>query len=95
MVIACDHTIHSLYPIPPYLHTPYPHTPIPPYLDVIVRVPVRVVDDDGIGCGEVDTETTGTSREKKRKLLCPGSWEERGRLTCSLQHVAYNMLYNM
>ena len=84
-VIACTHTSHTPYPIPPY--------PIPPYLDVIVRVPVRVVDDDGIGCGEVDTKTTGTSREKKRKLLCPGSWGERGRLTCSVQHihVAYNM----
>lgn len=25
-------------------------------LDVIVRVPVRVVDDDSVGCGQVDAQ---------------------------------------
>ena len=28
-------------------------------LDVVVWVPVRVVDDDGVGRGQVDTQTSG------------------------------------
>lgn len=29
------------------------------YLDVIVRIPIRVIDDDGISSGEVDPQTAG------------------------------------
>lgn len=31
----------------------------PPYLDVVVRVPVRVVDDDGVCGGQVYAQTSG------------------------------------
>lgn len=29
------------------------------YLDVVVGIPVRVVDDDGVGGGQVDAQTSG------------------------------------
>jgi hypothetical protein len=28
-------------------------------LDVVVRIPIRIVDDDGIGCRQIDTQTSG------------------------------------
>ena len=41
-------------------------------LEVHLRVPVAVVDDDGIGGGEVDTQTSGAGGEEEDKLLRAG-----------------------
>ena len=38
-----------------------------PCLHVVVRVPVRVVDDDGIGSRQVDAQTTGTRGKQESK----------------------------
>ena len=38
------------------------------YLDVVVWVPVRVIDDDGVGSVQVDAETPGFRRKQERKL---------------------------
>ena len=39
------------------------------HLDVVVRVPVRVIDDDGVGGVEVDTETSGPGGQQEAELL--------------------------
>lgn len=38
------------------------------YLDVIVGVPVRIIDDDGVGRCKVDAQTTCSGREEEGKL---------------------------
>ena len=38
------------------------------YLDVIVRVPVGVIDDDGVGGCQVDAQAPGPGRQQERKL---------------------------
>ena len=38
-------------------------------LDVIVRIPIRVVDDDGVCRGQIDTQTTGTRGQEEHKLF--------------------------
>ena len=38
------------------------------YLDVVVWIPVRVVDDDSVGGVQVDAETPGFRRKQERKL---------------------------
>lgn len=45
------------------------------YLDVIVGVPVRVVDDDGVSGGEIDAQTASSGREEESKLRSTGSWK--------------------
>lgn len=37
-------------------------------LDVIVGIPVRVVDDDSVSRGEIDAQTTSSGREEESKL---------------------------
>lgn len=39
------------------------------YLDVIVRIPVRVVDDDGVGSSQIDSQPSGSRRQQEGKLL--------------------------
>ena len=41
-------------------------------LDVVVRIPVTVVDDDGVGRCQVNAETAGPGGEKEHELL--GTW---------------------
>ena len=43
------------------------------YLDVIVRVPVGVVDDDGVGGGQVDAQAPGPGGQQEGKLGGAGS----------------------
>jgi hypothetical protein len=38
-------------------------------LDVVVRVPIRVVDDDGVGRVQVDAETSGTRGQQEAELF--------------------------
>ncbi len=38
-------------------------------LEVVLRVPVRVVDDDSVSCREVDTETPRTSAQQEHKAI--------------------------
>lgn len=38
-------------------------------LDVVVRVPVRVVDDDRVGRGQVYAKTAGARRQQETELL--------------------------
>jgi len=42
------------------------------YLDIIVGVPVGVVDDDGVGRGQVDTQTSRPRRQQETELLRTG-----------------------
>ena len=42
-------------------------------LEIGVRIPITVVQDDNIGRGQVDTETSSTRREQENKLLAAGS----------------------
>ncbi len=35
-------------------------------LDVVVRVPVRIVDDDGIGSGQIDSQTASPEDDAKQ-----------------------------
>lgn len=44
------------------------------YLDVIMRIPVRVVNDDGVGGGQVDPQTSGPRGQQEGKLLGARSW---------------------
>ena len=38
-------------------------------LDVVVGIPIGVVDDDRVGCVQVDAETSGASWQQEGKLL--------------------------
>lgn len=49
------------------------------YLDIIVRVPVRIVDDDGVSRGQIDAQTTSSGREEECKLGSTGSYKNRKR----------------
>ena len=48
--------------------------PLPPHLYVIVRVPVGVIDDDGVGGGQVDPQTPSPGGEQENELGGSGSW---------------------
>jgi hypothetical protein len=39
-------------------------------LQIVLRVPVTVEEDDGIGSDEVDPDSSGTSREEKDVRGC-------------------------
>lgn len=43
-------------------------------LDVVVGIPVGVIDDDGVGSGEIDAETAGSGRKEKDELLRIWCW---------------------
>lgn len=43
------------------------------HLDVIVGVPVRVIDDDGVSGGKIDPQTASSGREEESKLRSTGS----------------------
>ncbi len=45
-------------------------------LDVIVGIPVRVVDDDGVSRSKINAQTTSSGREKESKLRSPRSCQE-------------------
>lgn len=49
------------------------------YLNVVVRVPVGVEDDDCVCCGQVDAKTSSSSGEQETKLTGTRSWETRGK----------------
>jgi hypothetical protein len=38
-------------------------------LQIGLRIPVRIVENDDVGCGKVDTETTGSSSQEEDELL--------------------------
>ena len=38
-------------------------------LDVVVGIPVRVVNDDGVGRRQVDSQTASASRQQKDEVL--------------------------
>ena len=46
------------------------------YLDIIVWVPIGVVDNNSVSRGEVNTQTTGSGREEESKLLSTRSCED-------------------
>ena len=37
-------------------------------LDVVVRIPVGIIDDDSIRCGQIDAQTSGSGGQQERKL---------------------------
>lgn len=39
------------------------------HLDIVVRVPIGVVDDDSVGSVQVDAETTGSGGQQEAELL--------------------------
>lgn len=39
------------------------------YLQVVLRVPVRVEDDTGISCSQVDTESSGSRTQQKDEAV--------------------------
>ena len=41
-------------------------------LQIRLRVPITVVQDDDVGGGQIDTETTGTRREQEDELVAVG-----------------------
>jgi len=43
-------------------------------LNVIVWIPVHVVDDDSVSWCKVNAQTTGSCRQQKYKLLRLGTW---------------------
>ena len=51
-------------------------------LDVVVRVPVRVVDDDGVGRGEVDAQAAGARRQQEGERRRGGRWKYAATLSC-------------
>ena len=78
----------------PHLHptrnAPFVH---PPHLNIILRVPVRVIDDDGVGGGEIDPQSSGTSAQQEDKAIAirPGE-SVNGRLSQCSPHLAINPL---
>jgi len=56
-------------------------------LEVVLRVPVRVVYDDSVGGSQVDSEATGTSAQQKHK---PIRVRPRKPINCLLAHTASN-----
>ena len=50
------------------------------YLDVIVGIPVRVVNEHSVCSGQVDTKASRASGQQETKRLCPRSCEEP--ITC-------------
>lgn len=62
------------------------------YLDVIVGVPVRVVDDDCVSGGEINAQTTSSGREEESKLGSTGScWDEQHEKN-SMEKENYNIV---
>ena len=57
-----------------HIHSQY----MSPHLNVVLRVPVRVVDDDSVCCCEVDTETSCPGTEQEDKPVRVWSEEEEG-----------------
>lgn len=51
------------------------------YLNVVVRVPVGVEDDDRVCGGQVDAQASGSSGEQETKLAGARSWETQGEST--------------
>jgi hypothetical protein len=49
-------------------------------LQIVLRVPVRVEDNDSVGGFEVDAETTSTGREKEDEVRRVGRVEMLDRL---------------
>ena len=47
----------------------------PPYLEIILWVPVGVVDDDGVGGGQIDAETAGASTQQEDEAVRVGLTE--------------------
>lgn len=44
------------------------------YLDVIVGIPIRVIDNDSISRSKVNAQTTSSGREEEGELLGTRSW---------------------
>ena len=56
---------------PLVLQTAAPHIPtgMPTHLKVIVRVPIGVVDDDGVRRGQVDAQPAGSRGQQEAEVL--------------------------
>ena len=44
-------------------------------LDIVVGIPIGVIDNDGIGSGQVDTQTTSAGGQQEHELLSAGGVE--------------------
>lgn len=51
------------------------------YLDVIVGVPVRIIDDDGVSRCKIDAQTTRSGGEEESKLRSTWSCEQQRKQT--------------
>ena len=64
-----------------------------PYLQVVLRVPVRVEDDAGVGGGEVDAQATGPRTQQEDEAVRVGLTEAvDGRLPEVTPHPAVDPL---
>ena len=64
-----------------------------PYLQVVLRVPVRVEDDAGVGGGEVDAQATGPRTQQEDEAVRVGLTEAvDGRLPHVPPHAPVNAL---
>lgn len=51
------------------------------YLDVVVGVPVRIIDDDGVSRCKIDAQTTRSGGEEESKLSSTWSCEQQRKQT--------------
>jgi hypothetical protein len=54
------------------------------YLEVVLRVPVAVEDDDGVGGGEIDAQTARPRRQQETEVLRAGRVEVIDRVLAQL-----------
>lgn len=60
-------------------------------LDVIVRVPVRIVNDDSVSCGQVDPQASSTRGQQENELLGSGCIEPEGKHINTLTLLEVNL----
>lgn len=50
-----------------------------------MRVPVGIVDDDRVGCGQVDSKTTSPGGQQEGKLHSTRSWKRTQNITTQIE----------
>lgn len=60
-------------------------------LDVIVGVPVRIVNDDSVGCGQIDPQASSTCGQQENELLGSRCIEPEGKYINTLTLLEINL----